>query len=209
MSERLRVLCQRGMTSFMTYPKATPASGSAKPTAPPVPKWPKLRGLGPKGRRGIVGLKPSPKVTSSWRIGQKPSDCGEVASASSSADSSRPGSSSAAYSRATPRADAVAVGRGDLGPAPLRRVDHAQRRVARRVEVAEHLHAARRRSSVVESAVGRAARAHWKITSAQRRRSARGTPTCTSAPSGPATRGEPRPHVSPLTRRTTSPIRCP
>ena len=35
---RLRVLCQRGITSFITYPNARPASGSAKPSEPPVPK---------------------------------------------------------------------------------------------------------------------------------------------------------------------------
>ena len=73
-----------------------PASGSAKPSAPPVPKCPKLRGFGPNGRRAVVGLNPSPNVTSSPSVGQKPSDCGRVASASSSGESTRPGSSSAA-----------------------------------------------------------------------------------------------------------------
>ena len=36
-------------------------TGSAKPTAPPVPKWPKLPGLGPKGRQRHRGFEAEPE----------------------------------------------------------------------------------------------------------------------------------------------------
>ena len=53
-----------------TYPKPTMASGSAKPRAPPVPKCPKLRGLGPSLRRSLVGARPAPNATASPRTAQ-------------------------------------------------------------------------------------------------------------------------------------------
>ena len=79
MSDRFRVLCQRGITWFITYPKAMPESGSANPSAPPVPKCPKLWGLGPSGRRAVVGWEPTPNVTSSPSVGQYRSHSARVA----------------------------------------------------------------------------------------------------------------------------------
>ena len=54
-------------------PKVPPPPKFPPPKWPPKlpPKWPKLPGLGPKGRSGRVGWKPSPNVTSRSRNGHR------------------------------------------------------------------------------------------------------------------------------------------
>ena len=121
----------------MTYPKATPHSGSANPTAPPVPKWPKLPGFGPKGRRGTVGLKPRPKVTSSSRTGQYPLRLRRGRLGQQARREEPAGLEEGRVEPGHPGGRRMAVGRRDLGARRHAAVlTHAHGGVARRIEVA-------------------------------------------------------------------------
>ena len=148
-----------------------------------------------------VGLKPSPKVTSSCRIGQYPRTA-----ATSPRPAVRPRGARPAEQRGV-QAGHAAAGRArwwtGSRAAPGRGVDHAHGRVARRVEVAQHLHAGwspSEASSRCRLGGGPGDSDHLGAAVLLR-----GGPRDTSAPSGSAERGEPS--AAGLTARPAAPPR--